>query len=172
MEVQHVTDSEGRAYVGYPTRQGSMFFKPATPQGVISAIVGAYHRGERVRLFYGDKQTGVDWGEEYDTMGTIGKSTGHISIPLLINNTRSMGGGALLDDSIVKITVDKRVVYKHPNYSVMSYAVKQGNPTEWGEWYVYRKHPITGKIDHSATFKTEEKAYKYVDFMLGKSNRK
>ena len=28
----------------------------------------------------------------------------------------SLGGGAILDDCIVKITVDKQIVYQHPNY--------------------------------------------------------
>ena len=34
----------------------------------------------------------------------------------MIHNTRSTGGGAILDHCIVKITVDKKTVYQHPKY--------------------------------------------------------
>lgn len=72
----------------------------------------------RLRFYYGDVKTGRDWGDIHDQVGYIGRSTGEIKIPLIIYNTRSYGGGALLDDCIVKIETSrgKRVLYEHPNY--------------------------------------------------------
>ena len=71
---------------------------------------------KRIRIFFGDKETGKDWNEFYDTIGYVGRSSGLIKIPLMIHNTRSTGGGAILDHCIVKITVDKKTVYQHPKY--------------------------------------------------------
>ena len=73
-------------------------------------------RLKRIRIFFGDKETGKDWNEFYDNIGYVGRSTGLIKIPLMIHNTRSTGGGAILDHCIVKITVDKKTVYQHPKY--------------------------------------------------------
>jgi hypothetical protein len=73
-------------------------------------------RNTRLRIFLGDRNTGKDWFEAWDTVGYIGRSTGNIKIPLMISRKDSMGGGAILDHCIVKITIDKKTVYKHPNY--------------------------------------------------------
>lgn len=49
-------------------------------------------------------------------VGYVSRSCGNFKIPLLINNSRSIGGPSILDGNIVKITIDKVVVYQHPNY--------------------------------------------------------
>ena len=72
---------------------------------------------ERIRIVvdYGDVKTGISWNECHDICGYIGRSSGKIKIPLLIYNSRSFGGGALLDNCIVKITTSKgkRILYQH-----------------------------------------------------------
>ena len=92
-------------------------FLTETPDAVCN-ILARYcgNRNQRVRIFLGDTKTGKDWFESYDTIGYIGRSCGTVKIPLLIHNTRSMGGSAILEHCIVKITVDKKTVYQHPNY--------------------------------------------------------
>jgi hypothetical protein len=72
----------------------------------------------RCRFHWGDAKTGQDWGDVYDVTGHIGRSTGASKIPLLIHNVRSLGGGALLDHCIVKIThaKGKGHIYQHPAY--------------------------------------------------------
>lgn len=74
--------------------------------------------GERCRFHWGDTKTGQDWGDVHNVRGRIGRSMGPVKIPLLIYNRRSLGGGALLDSCIVKITATRggRVIYQHPNY--------------------------------------------------------
>lgn len=90
-----------------------------TPMEVIR-ILEYYRqdRTERLHLCYGDTETGRDWNEIYDVDGYIGRSTGRIKIPLLVHNSRSMGGGAILDHCIVKIQTarGKITLYEHPTY--------------------------------------------------------
>jgi len=57
---------------------------------------------ERIVLDYGNAETMESWGECYDITGTVGRSTGTIKVPLLIHNTRPMGGGAILDHCIIR----------------------------------------------------------------------
>lgn len=72
----------------------------------------------RIRVHYGDVATGKDWMDVYDVTGKVGRSMGPIKVPLLIHNSRSMGGGAMLDHCIVRIVTSKgkRVLYQHPLY--------------------------------------------------------
>jgi hypothetical protein len=77
-------------------------------------------RLNRIRLLldYGDIETGKSWNEQYDILGHVGRSTGKTKIPILIHNSRSTGGGGILDHCIVKISRSKgkKVLYQHPNY--------------------------------------------------------
>lgn len=89
-----------------------------TPDKVINILEESRKNKTRLILDYGDRTTGQSWGERYDIKGHIGRSTGEVKIPLLIYNARSMGGGGVLDNSIVKISAAKggRVLYQHPDY--------------------------------------------------------
>lgn len=55
----------------------------------------------RIKVYYGDVKTGKAWGDTF--VGHVGRSTGNTKIPLEIANSRSTGGGALLDHCIVQI---------------------------------------------------------------------
>jgi hypothetical protein len=95
-----------------------MNFSENTPNDVCKILHNAYENKYRIRVFYGDAESGKSWNDEYDTCGYIGKSTGTEKIPLLLNNNASKGGCAILDDKILKI-VDvrtKSILYQHPNY--------------------------------------------------------
>jgi hypothetical protein len=107
------------------------FFHKETPQKVKDIldrnILSGYslfdvlNNNIRCRLFldFGDPETGQSWGEVHDTQGTIGRSQGPIKIPLLIQNRRSSGGGAILDHCIVRIREtgkQGRELYRHPTY--------------------------------------------------------
>ena len=92
-------------------------FYEGTKESVINILLDAMKHRDRIRIFFGDAQSGTDWCETFDTIGTIGTSCGVTKVPLLIHSIRSMGGDAILTDSIVKITRNKKVIYKHPNYN-------------------------------------------------------
>ena len=89
-----------------------------TPQAVVD-ILEKYRQDKiRLELDYGDTETGKSWGEVNNTTGYIGRSTGSHKIPLLIHNSRCIGGAAILDHCILRIreTSGKRIIYQHPNY--------------------------------------------------------
>lgn len=86
-----------------------------TPEAVIKVLESARANHTRIVLDYGDVKTGESWGEVYDIAGYIGRSTGSIKVPLLIHNSRSMGGGAILDHCIIGI---KTSAGKYPLYQL------------------------------------------------------
>ena len=92
------------------------FFNDNTPDRVCEILSSCIGTRRRIRVFYGDRKTGRDWHEVYDTIGRIGRSTGTHKIPLMIAKSTSTGGPALLDHCIVKITEDKRTLYQQSNY--------------------------------------------------------
>lgn len=89
-----------------------------TPDAVIQVLERARQYNTRIILSYGDIETGQDWNEIYDVTGYVGRSTGPTHIPILVYNSRSHGGGAILDRCIVKIVTSrgKEVLYQAKNY--------------------------------------------------------
>jgi len=85
---------------------------------ILNKLSELYSTGERIRIFYGNSDTGSDWMEQCDIMGIVRKSTGQNPIYILIHNKKSSGGGAILTKNIVKITVNKKTVYQHPLYNI------------------------------------------------------
>lgn len=102
-------ESSFRSYIAY---------HKDTPVDLIRILEAARKRRARIRVFLGDVKTGCCWHEMYDTMGRIGVSMGIIRIPLLIKSATSSGGSALLDNCIIQITEDKRVLYKNPSFKM------------------------------------------------------
>lgn len=94
------------------------FYDINTPQNIVNILEKAREQKFRIILDYGDTATGQSWGEIHDITGYIGRSTGKIKIPILVHNSRSFGGGGILDNCIVKISLSKgkAVLYQHPNY--------------------------------------------------------
>ena len=113
--METVIDSKGKHYQQY----NDTCFHAETTKEMIMLLEHIRIRQTRCRFHWGDVKTGKDWGDVWDVKGRIGRSTGPIKIPILIYNARSMGGGAILDHCIVKITETKggRVLYQHPKYN-------------------------------------------------------
>ena len=86
-----------------------------------AAVRAHYKSGTRIRIHYGDTETGQDWGDVYDVAGYVSQSTGREPILLLVNNSRSMGGSPILLDNIVRVRSAARRdggdIYRHPTYS-------------------------------------------------------
>ena len=104
----------------YIIRDGTSY-KKGTPEKVIEILDRFMNdKSRRLRLDYGDKRTGKNWGETNDIVGYIGRSSGKFKIPLLIKTINSHGGGAILTDSIIKIEYANKelggLLYKHPKY--------------------------------------------------------
>jgi hypothetical protein len=92
-----------------------------TPDEVIRVLENARLNRTRLHVSLGHTdgdRIGLDWLEEFESHGYIGRSTGSIKVPLLVVNSRSLGGGALLDHCIVRIrqSAGGRVLWRHPSY--------------------------------------------------------
>ncbi len=89
-----------------------------TSPDMITVLESVRQLSTRVRIYYGDVNTGQCWNEEHDVLGYIGRSTGTVKIPLMIYNTRSLGGPGLLGHCILKIKASKtgQVLYQHPKF--------------------------------------------------------
>lgn len=138
------------------------WFHRDTPKAVRDILESAHKSGTRLRLFYGDTQTGRDWLEEFDVIGTIGRSTGTLKVPQLIASSRSMGGGAVLDNCIVRIidTATRRELYRHPQYVTPGFDLRHSSMIDH-PWEVLHNGQI------HARFKTAEKAKRWIAFMRG-----
>lgn len=130
-------------------------FDADTPEKVVNLILRYLNTDQRIRIFYGDRRTGEDWGDEFEIMGYVRNSAGRTKIPLLVYNKKSFGATGMLTGSIVRITVDKRDVYRHPKYRCD--AVAKGNQ-------VY----LNGKL--FGTLKSHDKAEKTAAFLRGERN--
>lgn len=104
----------------YKVSDSGTYYSEKTPDDVIRVLESLRGKSQRIKIYVGDKVTGKDWMEESDKIGKIGRSSGPIKIPILLSTIDSTGGGAILDDCIVKIVTSPassaRVLYKHPNY--------------------------------------------------------
>ncbi len=142
-----------------------------TPVGVVEELEKSRLSGVRIRVFYGDQETGRCWMEENNTIGTVGQSTGRIKIPLLIKTKRSFGGGAILDSDIVKITIKihgvviPQIVYEHPNFHMPKMEIVKSHVPryEWG---------VNIEYCREANFTKRSCAERYIAFMRGERNSK
>ncbi len=141
-------------------------FNENTCDKVKTVLTECYNNQCRVRIWYGDINTGLSWLEEYDTIGTIGRSTGQQKIPLLIKNSRSSGGGGILTNCIIRIDVigSRRTIYEHPLFYVPTLGVYPNldEDTKTKYPFIVLKY---GTIQ--ARFKSRTSAYNYIDFMTG-----
>ena len=136
-------------------------FHKETSQAVKDALLNAQSSGQRVRIWYGDPITGRSWLEEHDVEGYIGNSTGPSKIPILVNNTRSLGGPSILDNCIVRIRCTTGgTLYKHPNFSFPRLEVQPSDLPEYAEVVT-----VDGSIH--ARFKKQGQAQRWVKRMSG-----
>ena len=159
--------------ISYQRLESHTCYHVETPEKVVNVLEKARLARTRIRIFFGDTETGRDWLEEFETVGYIGRSCGEIKVPLLLNNSRSTGGCAVLDHCIVKIMVGREVLYRHPHYHLGSLTIGSC-PTVIGDTVMAKAGYTTGVyVDGSnvANFKTGEKAQRYVAFLRGERSR-
>lgn len=134
-------------------------FNEATPEAVKQALLDAQSSEERIRVFYGGIVTGKSWHEENDVIGYVGNSNGTLKVPILLYNSQSVGGGAILDHCIVAIKSKAHWLYRHPALDLGTWTMT--NDLD-GYWHVSLSD------GRHARFETKKKAQRYIDFMLGK----
>jgi hypothetical protein len=173
LKVQKMTE--------YKIKNGT-YYHCATDDAVIKVLESARINRTRLHISYGytdeslwdadaEKEIGLDWLEEFDTVGRIGRSTGDIKIPLICHNSRSIGGSSVLSDCIVRIreSKGKRILYEHPQYHVGT--VECRIPTEPRVWNQVKKGVIIPHYhrvfvyrngSEQAAFETMVKARRYL----------
>lgn len=92
-----------------------------TPDAVIRVLENARQNRTRLHISLGETDgpnAGLDWLEEFETHGYVGRSMGPVKVALLVANRRSLGGGAILSHCILRIRTSAggRVLYQHPKY--------------------------------------------------------
>lgn len=141
-------------------------FDPGTPEAVRRILERYRKSGDTLRIVLGDPETGRDWHEENDVVGTVGRSMGPMKIPLLIEKGER-GGPAMLTRCIVRI-IDwdsQRELYVHPQYQLPALAIVPNADAKY-PWEV----TIDG--ESQARFTDLGKAGAYVGFMRGLSGIK
>lgn len=131
----------------YSITDTGTFYSIETPLEVIQVLENARVNGTRLKIYLGDKKTGRDWHEEHERFCYIGRSNGTYKVPLAISKSNSHGGGALLDNAIVKISrvSDGKVLYQHPKYKSPKIEIKEESnvPSDFG--YTHTLY-ISGKV--------------------------
>ena len=97
---------------------GGTSYDVRTPDSLVELLEKCRVARKRVRLTYGSTDTGVSWAEGIPFRGYIGRSTGDSKIPLLVANSRSTGGEAILDYCIIQVveSAGGKVLWTHPNF--------------------------------------------------------
>lgn len=113
----------------YQVVNGTYYHKD-TPAVVVDVLEQARKGGTRIRLRYGDTETGRDWLDEFDVEGRIGRSMGPIKVPILLARRTSTGGPALLEHCLVKVRQtgkDGRTLYRHQTYHTPALVVQRSS---------------------------------------------
>lgn len=149
----------------YKEIDGTSFTLDAKDE-VCKALNAAMKSRKRVRIYYGNQKTGECNLDEFDIMGYVGRSTGKYKIPILCNNSRSMGGSPIADSLILRITMSagKEELYKADNFHFPQLKVEGRQIQRYNEadnaWYGV------------ALCDDEKQAKRLKDFWLGKRNTK
>jgi hypothetical protein len=163
-------------------RKIGTWFDFNTPAKVRNIIERYRKEGGRLRVFYGDSQTGRDWLDEYDVVGEVSRSTGVMQIPLLVGKGED-GSSGMLDSCIVRIldAETREELYRHKTYLLPEMEIRQVGDqmtTTHAD-----KPPVTmkslgyshgvfvqekdGQFSNHANFKSYGKAAQWVAFMSG-----
>lgn len=123
METLSINHSNGNSTNYQLLKDGNnlpIAYHSETSKQVIEALELARTKQIRVKIHLGDVATGKDWNEQFDVTGYVRLSRGNKArFPILVYNTRSFGGGSILDHCIVKIVTSKgnSILYTAKNYN-------------------------------------------------------
>lgn len=159
------TDRDGKLRL-YKVTSSNTWYDHETPDGVIEVLEGLRESRKPVRMFYGDDESGLDWNEEHEMFGRIGRSTGSVKIPLMIVGGAD-GGGGILTHCIVQLMQGGKILWAHPLYHSKEFSTRENN----GEHKDKLPFEVLRDGEVHARFKTLEKVNKYIAFMKGESNK-
>ena len=140
------------------------YFDPGTDPKAARALDNCRRDGRKVRLVLGDTATGRCWLDEHDVVGHIGRSTGSLKVPLLIEPGED-GGAAILTDCLLRLIAweSGRDLYRHPAYRVPGLAIQRAPEQTDLPWQVLHDGTVV------ACFAEIGKAGGYLAFMCGET---
>ncbi len=150
-------------YPGMKTTNGTTYHEE-TPDEVIRVLESARQNRTRLHISLGDTASGRDFLEEFETHGYVGRSMGPMKVPLLVSNTRSLGGGSILAHCIVRIreSAGGRVLYQHPGYHHGRLEIRQrAEPLTLRDGRILRVEVVQDG-DEQAAFEDVSKARRYI----------
>jgi len=137
------------------------YFDPGTDSKAAKVLESCRTHGRKIRLILGDTSTGEPWLEEHDVIGRIGRSTGSLKVPLLIE-AGECGGTAILCVCLLAI-IDwgsGEFLYRHAAYREADLSIQpSGNADR--PWNVLRRGEVV------ASFGDIGQAGAYLAFMRG-----
>lgn len=139
------------------------YFDPGTDPEAATVLESRRRTCGKVRLVLGDTHTGEPWLNEYYVVGKIGRSSGSLKVPLLVEVGES-GGGAILTACVLNIIDWKsgRTLYRHPAYREPDLSLQPSDTPE-RPWAVIHLNEVI------ARFKDMGKACAYIAFMRGET---
>ena len=145
-----------------PDLNQETWFDPGTLEPVKERLEHARLHDQKLRLFFGNRETGQCWLEENDVLGFIGRSMGPMRIPILLANRNSSGGGGILTACILRIIDAKaaKELWRQENYHLPELRVQNGGHAEYPYAVAEQNEPI-------ARFKTPRERARWLAFMQG-----
>lgn len=139
------------------------YFDPGTDPKAAAVLESRRQTGGKVQLVLGDTRSGEAWLNEYDVVGKIGRSSGSLKVPLLVEDGET-GGGAILTACVLHIIDWKsgRTLYRHPAYREPDLSLQPSDIPE-RPWAVIHLNEVI------ARFKDMGKACAYIAFMRGET---
>ncbi|MBB4844370.1 hypothetical protein HNP55_002906 [Paucibacter oligotrophus] len=139
------------------------YFDPATDPKAARVLERCREANAKVRLILGDTATARTWLDEHDVVGRIGRSTGTLKVPLLIEPGAD-GGIAILTAYLLAIIdwESGEFLFRHPRYRAPDLLIRPGEDAD-RPWEVLHDEQVV------ACFPDIGKAGAYVAFMRGET---
>ena len=135
---------------------------------VTSVLTGAYYDKTRIRIFYGDTQTGIDNLEYSEIIGYVkivnckGKK-----VFALFPYKNSKCGLPILSNKVIKITINCKTVYQTPNYQTPEFYIQESTVNGKPWFYLFKK---IDNVPYYGNAKREN-CVNEIAFFLGKTNK-
>ena len=120
-----------------------LYFDKDTDIEAALVLNSLFKSRKRVKIYYGDKESGRNWNEIFGIFGYVGRTTGTKKAPILVYSKRSYGGGLISTGSILAIresSINGSFLYEHSKFVKPSVSILKEDE---GEYNVL----IDGKLD-------------------------
>lgn len=144
--------------------EGRVFNISNVEPKVEEVLIQAWMLRQRLRIWYGDPETGRPRMDEHEVVGYVGRSMGPVKVPLLVHNARSRGGAPIAAHCIVRIDwiAERRTMYQHPKWYFPGAFIERSRTID-GHWELHIHHEGRPFSLHP----TPDDARRLLDFLKG-----